>query len=67
MEDNDVLTLEKKSSTPLINEENLIRMKAIQNHLKKRGVKPTKFNTTITNCGSCGNWSSKQKCNLTDV
>jgi len=48
---------------PLINGETFGKMERVQTYLKEQGVKPVMYDTLITNCSSCGGWSSKQKCN----
>lgn len=50
-------------NSPLINEETFGKMERVQTYLKEQGVKPVTYDTLITNCSSCGGWSSKQKCN----
>lgn len=47
-------------TSPLINEESFSKLKRTHTYLKEQGVKPASYDTTITSCGSCGNWSPKQ-------
>ena len=49
-------------TSPLINEASFNRLRTTHSHLENQGVKPEKYDTIITSCGSCGLWSSKQKC-----
>jgi len=63
MNSKDLSTFGKsKCASPLINEESFSKMKKVHTYLKEHGVKVATYDTVITNCGSCGNWSSKQKC-----
>jgi len=59
----DSMTFGKGNCTsPLINEECFSKLQSVHTYLKDQGVKPEKYDTVITACGSCGMWSSKQKC-----
>jgi hypothetical protein len=59
MNSNDLMTSETRN---LINEDTFGKMEKVYTYLKEQGVKVATYDTTTTSCGSCGNWSSKQKC-----
>jgi hypothetical protein len=59
MNSNDLMTSKTRN---LIEEDTFGKMEKVHTYLKEQGVKVETYDTVTNSCGSCGNWSSKQKC-----